>query len=117
MLIKNASRNIILAEKAEYADDFFSRAAGLLGRSSMSHNEALWIIPCGMIHTFFMRFDIDALFLDRRNRIVRIKRNIPPWRICYGGIKSHSVVEFAAGATAPDAAAPGDVIEAVESQK
>ena len=55
-----------MASRVVRAETAGTRAKGLLGRAGMDPGEALWIVPCSSIHTFFMRFPIDVLFLDEK---------------------------------------------------
>lgn len=80
----------------ERAGTFDARLRGLLGRASLPADHALWLVPSTSVHTFGMRFPIDAVFLDRELRIVAIRRRLAPRRIAYAH-RAHSVVELAAG--------------------
>ena len=64
MRVINSTRNVVLADRAESALSFPRRLVGLLGRSELGDGEGLWIAPCNSIHTWFMRFAIDAAFVD-----------------------------------------------------
>lgn len=81
MKIINKTKNTVLAENAIIADTPFTRSKGLLGRKELPSKEALIIIPCNSIHTFFMRFSIDVLFVGAGNKIVGIKNGLKPWRL------------------------------------
>lgn len=96
MKIINTSSNTLLAENASIAESLFSRIKGLLGRSSLGANEALIIKSCNSIHTFFMRFAIDVIFLDRDNRVVGLKENMPPFRVTPIYYRAIQVVELPA---------------------
>lgn len=86
--------------RAEVARSFFARAKGLLGRTSLPRGEGLLILRCNAIHTFFMRFAIDATFYDRKDRVVKVVRNIRPWHpFVWGGWRAVKVLETAAGGT------------------
>src|SRR5579863_3601492 len=65
----NVTRKTELASNAEIAKSGGKRSKGLLGRDFLAPGEGMWIIPCEAIHTFFMRFAIDLVYLDRRNRV------------------------------------------------
>jgi uncharacterized membrane protein (UPF0127 family) len=81
---------------AEVASDLFARMKGLLGRSSLAPGTGLLIERCNCIHTLFMRFSIDATFLDRHDRVVRVVRGIPPGRWwVWGGWRAVKVLETA----------------------
>lgn len=86
------------------ATALFARIRGLLGRSSLPMGQGLLIRPCKGIHTFFMKFPIDAVFLDRDNRIVAYHLSLPPNRITRIYPKAVSVLELAAGTIGPDVA-------------
>ena len=87
----------LLIEELQSAKSFWSRAKGLLGRAGLSPREALWIEPCNNIHTHFMRFSIDCIFLDRKMRIVKIAKDVRPFRFVGPYWKSNSVIEAPAG--------------------
>jgi uncharacterized membrane protein (UPF0127 family) len=79
------------------ADSFLERARGLMGRRPLADLEALWIHPCGSVHTCFMRFSIDLIFLDRQLRITDKRSQVKPFRLALGPSGSHSVLELPAG--------------------
>ena len=80
-----------LAERVEVAVTRRDRRKGLLGRSGLEPASALVIAPCFSIHTMFMRFDIDAVFVDEDGRAVKVVRDMPPWRIAVDPT-AHAVV-------------------------
>lgn len=89
--------------QAEVAETFAERAKGLIGRRGLPAGRGLLILKCNCIHTFFMRFAIDATFLDRENRVVRIVRNVRPWRLwIWGGWRAVKVLETDAAVRAAE---------------
>ena len=88
----------VVAEPLEQATSFWSRGLGLMGRARLPENGGLLIHSCNGIHMMFMRFPIDALFLDRTDRVKRVYRHLPPWRgvvwLVWG---AHKVIELPAG--------------------
>lgn len=96
MKLYNSSRNTILAEKIELAENFISRSIGLLSKQEISEDEALIIKPCCSIHTFFMKFAIDVIFVDKNNKVIAIKQNIKPNKLSPIYLKSNYVVEMKA---------------------
>ena len=87
----------ILGIDAEVAERFTERLRGLIGRDGLEHGRGMLIVRCNCIHTFFMRFPIDATFLDRQGNVVKTVRNIRPWRPwVWGGWRAASVLETAA---------------------
>lgn len=108
--VVNITRNIIVADKAEIADSFFSRCKGLLGRNALNEKEGIIIKPCSSIHTFFMRFPIDAAFINKHERVIRIYSSLRPGRlsaIVYGSVMC---IELAAGALALSRTEEGDIL-------
>ena len=87
---------------------FHERLFGLMGRRPLGPGQAMFLNPCSSIHTWFMRFPLDLIFLDAEGRIVRIVRHVKPWRMVWGGPRAASVVELASGWLAPDAVRLGD---------
>ena len=86
----------VLGVDAEVAETFAERAKGLIGRKSLAPGTGMLITQCNCIHTFFMRFPIDATFLDAQNRVVRVVRDIRPWRLfVWGGWRARKVLETA----------------------
>lgn len=79
--IINKSRDIIFIEKARIADTFLKRVKGLMFKKDTE--EALIFYRAPSIHTFFMRFNLDVIFLDRKMRVIRIIRNLKPARMVY----------------------------------
>lgn len=75
-----------------------ARLKGVIGLERLGRDKAVLIEPCGAIHTCFVRFRLDAVFLDRERRIVKICRDIKPWRFMVsGGLKATSVIEMESG--------------------
>ncbi|MBO7720914.1 MAG: DUF192 domain-containing protein [Kiritimatiellae bacterium] len=87
-------RRVVNGVEAEVAETFFERAKGLIGRRGLGRGRGLLIPRCNCIHTLFMRFPIDAVFLDRGGGVVKTVRNIRPWRFwVWGGWRASSVLE------------------------
>ena len=83
--------------KAKVARTLFARMKGLIGTKRLPPDEGMLILRCNAIHTFFMSFAIDATFLDRQDRVVKVVRNIRPWRLfIWGGFRAVKVLETAA---------------------
>ena len=72
--VTNPARSTVLATCLEVADSGPKRNKGLLGRDGLAPGEGLWIVPCESVHTFFMRFPIDLVYLDRKNTIKKVRR-------------------------------------------
>lgn len=102
-----------LAERVEVAVTRRARRKGLLGRSSLDASSALIIAPCFSIHTMFMRFDIDAVFVDEDGRAVKVVREMTPWRFAVDPT-AHAVVELPAGSLRDRQVDIGDRLYLVE---
>jgi uncharacterized membrane protein (UPF0127 family) len=85
-----------LADRIEIAVTRRDRRKGLLGRDVFETSSALIIAPCFSIHTMFMRFDIDAVFVDDDGRAVKVVEGMTPWRIAVQPF-ARAVVELPAG--------------------
>jgi uncharacterized protein len=109
-LVDQAGR--VVASRVHGALDATSRKKGLLGRTGLDEGEALVIAPCSAVHTFFMRFPIDVVHLDRAGRVVRLRRGMPPSRIDVS-LRGFAVVELAAGSAERLGLRPGDSLRAV----
>ena len=81
--------------KARAARTFAERAKGLIGTKDLPADEGMLIEKCNAIHTFFMSFPIDAVFLDASDRVVKVVRGIKPWRpLVWGGWRAKKVLEL-----------------------
>lgn len=87
-------RTTIHGVDAEVAETFAERARGLIGRLGLPSGTGMLITKCNCIHTCFMRFPIDAVFLDGGGQVVKTVRNVRPWRLLvWGGWRAKSVLE------------------------
>ncbi len=90
------------------AQRFHERLLGLMGRAPLGPGRGLHLHRCRAIHTCFMRFPLEVIFLDARNVVVRRLRYVRPWSLAWGGRQAASVIELEAGWLTPDAVAAGD---------
>jgi len=108
--VQNLTRNVELADRAEVADTSAKRRTGLLKHTGLAPGEGLWIVPCESVHSFFMKFTIDVLYLDRKHRVKKIRPEMAPWRIS-GCLTAHSVLELPAGTITRTGTVRGDQLE------
>ncbi|HEV2901636.1 MAG TPA: DUF192 domain-containing protein [Gaiellaceae bacterium] len=101
----------VVCDRCVVAASPFSRMKGLLGRSELRPGEGLLLRPASAIHTFFMRFPIDAVFLDRDWRVVGIAGDVAPWRTA-GRKGAKAVLELPAGESARRGLRAGDLLVA-----
>ncbi len=111
MKIINRTNGRVLATDAGVAASIFSRMKGLLGRHSLGEGEGLVIIPCLSIHTFFMRFAIDAVFFDGSNKAVAVLHRLKPNRATRIYPAASGVLELPAGVLEESSVEPGDELE------
>ena len=99
-----------LGKRISKAVTFFQRTRGLLGRKEIKKDEGLYIPACRAIHTFFMWFTIDVVFIDDDNRITRVVPGLVPFRIAFGPRNTAGVLELSAGTLKDNHCVAGDKI-------
>lgn len=95
----NLHQNILISQLKE-ARSLKDRTVGLLGKSSLSADEALWIHHCNSIHTFFMKFSIDCVFLDKTLKVKAVHSEVSPWKLILPVWGARSVIEMNSGRAA-----------------
>lgn len=109
--ITNTTRGTMLASQAEQARSFLARLRGLMFRASLPNDGGLVIEPNNSVHTFWMRFPIDVVFVDRGNRVVGLVNAMPPNRPYAGARHARRTLELPAGVIAATATEIGDTID------
>lgn len=114
--VVNQTREKLLASQGLVADTFVSRFVGLMGKKDLPFGSALHISPCNSIHTFFMKIPIDAVFLDKQLKVVKVCSAMVPWRISSIYFGAHSVLELPSGTSSASGTVEGDqlVFEPIE---
>ena len=110
MTIINSTKNAVIARQVKTADTFLSRMVGLIGRRQLGFDEALIINRCRSIHMFFMRFSIDAIFVDKNNRVVGLCPNIRPLQLSPIFWKADFVIESPLGTILSTRTEVGDTL-------
>ena len=105
----------VVATRVELALDSQSRRRGLLGRDEFEKGAALIIAPCSSIHTFFMRFAIDVVFVSRDGRVLKTFSTLVPWRMAFS-FGAFAVIELPAGALSQLEPRRGDVMQVTSTQ-
>jgi len=108
--VVNVTRQTVLADRLEVANQGATRRKGLLGRSGLEAGEGLWIRPCEAVHTFFMNFPIDLVYLDRAHRIRKVRKSVPAWRLS-ACLSASSVLELPSGCIDATQSRCGDKLE------
>ena len=108
--IRNTDRGTTLATRARLASSHSSRFFGLMGRKGVEDGGGLLLAKSASIHSFFMRFRFDAIFIDRENRVVKIVPAMRQWWIAFGGRGAKDVIELPAGVAEQTGTQPGDAL-------
>jgi uncharacterized protein len=102
----------VLCERCVVADRPLSRLRGLLGRSELPAGDGLLLRPSPSVHTWFMRFPIDVVFLDAQLRVLRVRKDLRPWRMA-GQRGARAVLELAAGEAERRGISPGEQLRLI----
>lgn len=108
---RNVTRDRVLGDAVRMADSFLSRARGLLGTERIPTGEGLWIAPCRSIHSFGMKYEFDALFLDRAGAVVALYDWFPRNRVSGRFRRAAGVLELPPGTIEGTGTEVGDVVE------
>jgi uncharacterized membrane protein (UPF0127 family) len=109
----NRTRDTVLADRADAADTSEKRRRGLLKHSKLDPGEGLWIAPCEAVHSFGMKFAIDLVYLDKKKRVRKVRRNLVPRRLS-ACLTAHSVLELPVGVIEQSQTAAGDELEFIK---
>jgi hypothetical protein len=105
--VRNLTRNTVLADSADLADTSEKRRTGLLKHDHLDRGQGLWIVPCESVHSFFMKFAIDLVYLDRNKKVRKVRRRMVPWRLS-ACLTAHSILELPAGVAEATGTQAGD---------
>ena len=100
----------------DLADTSSKRRVGLLRHERLESGTGLWIVPCESVHTFFMKFPIDLVYVDRKKRVKKVRHAVPPWRLS-ACLTAHSVLELPAGTVEKTGTRPGDELQIEKIEK
>jgi uncharacterized protein len=95
--VRDLTTGAVLADRVRVARGWRQRGRGLLGRAGLGAGEGLLLKPCIQVHTWFMRFAIDVLFLDREMTVVGLCRGLSPFRLSPFFWRAAAALELAAG--------------------
>ncbi len=115
----NLTRQTFVATELRIANTHLQRLMGLMGTPSTALHTgcALWIQPCHGVHTMFMRYPIDVVYLDGDYRVVKVEENVRPWRVTPVVVESATVLELPAHTIFNTGTKVGDVLEIKLSQE
>ncbi len=111
MQIRNLTRDILIAQHVRVANSFRSRLIGLMGHRTFGMYDGLLLFPCNSIHTCFMHFSIDVIFLDRDKLVLDVRIDLPPWRVTHVVPRSYYVLELPAHTLSSIHVEAGDHLE------
>lgn len=106
--VVNRSRRTVLGQRIRPARTFLARLRGLQCTHPLEPGEGLWLIPAGSIHTFFMRYPLDLLFLDPAGKVLAARPGVRPWRAVFAAKGARSCLELPAGRIAETDTEVGD---------
>ncbi len=112
----NSTRGTTLFVNGQLATLWKDRLIGLMGRRNLEPDEGIVIQPCESIHTHWMRFAIDVVFIDVKGIVVKVCPNVRPWRVRFGGWNADTVIEGVPGMIERSGTQPGDRIKIVERE-
>lgn len=98
MRIENQTRGTLIASAAMEARGFTQKLFGLMGQSSLPASGGLVLYDTNWIHTFWMRFPLDLIYVDRARRVIGLEEALPPNRIGKPFWSAQTVIELNAGA-------------------
>jgi len=108
-VLQNSRTGRVIAGEVEPAFESKARNRGLLGRAGMDDGSALILAPCSSVHTFFMRFAIDVLFVASDGRVLKLYPALPAWRIAFA-FRAFAAIELPAGTAAASDTRSGDTL-------
>ncbi len=108
--VRNAARGTVLATEAHLAGSFVSRFFGLMGRKRVEDGGGILLPKSASIHSCFMRFRFDAIFLDNENRVMKVVPSMRQWWFAFGGRGAKHTLELAAGTAERTNTQPGDTL-------
>jgi uncharacterized membrane protein (UPF0127 family) len=110
-MIKNLTRDTRISSHTQITRNSWQRMKGLLGRDALPSGEALVITHCQSIHMLFMKFPIDVIFCDDRNKVVGLCRDIKPYGFSPVFFKASYAIEVPAGSIASSGTQLGDQVQ------
>jgi len=113
--VENTTRSTVLGTQVRVARSLRDRTVGLLGTSSLDPGAGVWIERSPSIHMFFMRYPIDAVFVDAELRVTKIAPNLGPWRVVWWARGARDCLELPSGTAAETSTQVGDQLRLVDA--
>ena len=115
VLVRNETRDTVLADRCRVATSMRDRTVGLLGTAELPSGAGLLIERSPSIHMFFMRYAIDAIFIDAEHRVTKVVPNLRPWRVVWWARGARDCLELPVGAAAASQTQAGDQLRVGEA--
>lgn len=112
--IENLTRGTTVADRVRVASSTLDRTFGLLRTSEVKPGQGLWIERSPSIHMFFMRYAIDAVFVNGAGRVTKVVAELKPWRVVWWARGARDCLELRAGAAAVSGTQVGDELRLVD---
>ena len=116
MIVKNTDKGTTLGEAIEVAATAAQRVKGLLGRDCLADGQGLLFKNASSLHTFFMQFPIDILYIDRQGRMLKSAVGVRPFKLVAAPFRSHYALELPVGAIERSATCVGDRLDFVQEE-
>ena len=107
--MRNQTRDTVLGDSIDVADTSEKRRTGLLKHQGLEPGQGLWISPCESVHTFFMKFPIDLVYIDKQRKVRKVRNAVPAWRVS-ACLVAESVLELPPGTAQRTGTQPGDML-------
>ncbi|NPA91034.1 MAG: DUF192 domain-containing protein [Chloroflexi bacterium] len=111
MRVYNRTRDAVLVFRGRVANTFWTRLRGLIATPPLEPGEGLLLLPSRGIHSWFMSYPIDVLYLDSQGRVVDVEEHVSPWRVGRPRWRAHMVLEVPAGMVRATNTQVGDVLD------
>jgi uncharacterized protein len=111
VIVRIKHKDIVISENILIADTLVTRIVGLMfGARPPQGAHGLLLEPCNSIHTFFMRYSLDVVFMSKRNEVIKVVRDLKPWRLSWIYFRANKTLELPAGKL-PESVKAGDLLE------
>ena len=108
MIVQNEARNSTLGDAIEVAATAVQRCKGLLGRDCLADGQGLLFKSCSSLHTMFMQFPIDILYMDKKGKVLKAARGVRPFKLVAAPLRSYYALELPVGAIERSGTRVGD---------
>ncbi len=110
MIVRNQARETVIGEAIEVADTAVRKVKGLLGRECLEDGQGLLFKKCSSLHTFFMRFPIDIIFVDKDLKVLKLSCGVTPFKLVAAPLRASFAIELPANAIARSETRLGDTL-------